>query len=199
MKYSICMIYYVAIIIITGGCFYKIEHKASNELKAGKGIDLSDTVVGNKSITGKKNVVLTFMDSVFHRYELSHAQIRNHLMLDSFYYAQDASFKGDTIYLTNEPYFIAVINYNDGLNCAYKLLCPILKGAGKSFDFEIVQADCDADESSSYNNLTFNMISDTSFMTVETFYPKGLTDTTGSATTKQVWRITNEGRIQMEK
>lgn len=141
--------------------------------------------------------VAAFLDSVSRKRSLSISQIRQFSTIDSALYTgnyPNAVFTGDTVVQLKQNLKAAIVDYNDGLNCSGKFLLLFLPGRERSADVQIVETDCDRDESSEYNFIRYRFLSDSSFETIETYLP-AVAKKADSVQTLRKWKLGQNGHI----
>jgi hypothetical protein len=140
----------------------------------------------------------SFLDSVANKYELSVGQIRTHTQIDSVFYSgsfADVSFTGDTVFDIHNGLKGAIIVYDDGQSCLYKVLL-VMTIDNKNVSNKFIYSDCDRDEGRSYITLDYKLLNDSVFETYETYFVR---ESEVEKMENLKWKISNKGEIQLSR
>jgi hypothetical protein len=146
------------------------------------------------------NAPSSFLDSIRNNYELLTKQIREHTIIDSFYFTgrhSDATFTGDTILPLSNNFIGAIVDYDDKSNCIYKFLLIFSPGENKNTDYKRIYSECDRDESADYLRLDYELLNDSCFQTIESYIPKNSDSV--SQVEKIKWNIDHHGLIDSSR
>jgi hypothetical protein len=202
-KSSTYLVFLIAMQVILFGCGQTKKSEANSE----NGTEISQKelkdstpqrVDSTNGTVGQVN--LSFLDSINNKYELSIEQIKRNTLIDNVYYTgmfSDARFTGDTVIDLYHGFKGAIIDYDDRLVCSRKFLV-ILNEANQNTDEKIVFTECDQDESSSNRTVNYKFINDSSFETIETYFPANSERLKPKPKVKKfIWRINHVGSIEV--
>jgi len=145
---------------------------------------------------GKSKVTANsgFLDSVASQSDLSFAQVKKHTSIDTIYYQKNSTFAGDTVYYRDSAHPLVVLLHDDHLVCLKKLLLVFGDGE-KCTDNLLIETDCDIDYSTDSSELSYKILSDTSFITTETLTERNEGQKDKITVTEQFYKISDKGKI----
>lgn len=189
---------FVTIILLIMSCQSKQEiKKAKNNSHAKINKNLTDRSKNDSSKPSNYPLLISFIDSVSIRTQLSLEQIKKNTIIDSIYYTGilcDASFVGDTVFNFQNGFKCAIINYDDRRSCLYQFLLVFNSSGTKNLDQKIIYTDCDHDESSDYTTLRYKILNDSTFETIENYIPANSENKSAINKTQIIkWKLNNQG------
>jgi hypothetical protein len=144
----------------------------------------------------KGSAPISFLDSISGKLDLTIQQIQKYSIIDSMFYTgrfSNASFVGDTVFNFSNSYKGAIIEYDDRQNCIHKFLLIFSPIENQNTDYKRIYSDCDRDPSADYITLSYKILKDSTFQTIESYIPAN-TDKIAQIE-KIKWHINNRGLV----
>jgi hypothetical protein len=153
---------------------------------------------GDSDINGKPLHRSNFLDSVAAQEDLPYAQLKKHLpnIAD---FPSDLYYSGESVFFAQSKYPLVILKSDDRKVCTQKYLIVYDPKTMKSTASVMIATDCDEDDSSDFNNLTYKIFNSKQFFTREVDYIRNEGEKTRITVTDRFYQINDHGGIDTLK
>jgi len=135
-----------------------------------------------------------FLDSVLAKADISLSFIKNHTLIRE-YFTEKSKFTGDTVYFRDSDHPVVIMEYSDGMVCSKKFLLVYQRNTLKNTACKLVETDCDEDDASNYNRISFGIFNHTYFYTRDVWYIRDEGAKTKVTVDDQFYHFGKNGKI----